>query len=283
MKARYYVLVALTLVFGAISFYARSRQWDWVESLASNLAAGFLGSFLIVLLVDRALERQRARQTEQARSIALRVLRPFVLQHIMLLSDWHKASAEKPPSKLPNSLAETFSSDYFEQIRFLDFSKDAPVDPKMSWLQWTGQQFDEFSGQISRIIDKYSFFLETRTLDRLENLANSILVKLLTQLAKSNLFSLDKAHNVVRTYNLLECPSVQNEVRHHTQLLVSFVDWFNQAVPAIRIEIDGPGLWRQDIQPKVGSARIEANSVFPGSSKIALGKSLPPGNLGSPP
>jgi hypothetical protein len=187
MRTRHLLLLLLASSLTVASLVAARYGSTWAASFTSNLAAGFLGSFLTVLLIDRALERERRTQTERVRKLAFAQLRPTVLNHLILLSGWYKATIPQQPSNPPTRLEELFSEDYFQEIRYLDFSKPGP-SRDVSWFAFTGREFDSLKVEIRRVIDKYAFFLESQTLELLEGIGNSNLVNLFVLLSRTDLF-----------------------------------------------------------------------------------------------
>lgn len=255
MKSRHYLLLALAVGFMLLSLCTDQRQLDWLDSFASNLASGFLGSFLTVLLIDRALEQERKQETARVRNIALAQLRPVLLGHLLLLTDWYKAASPERPSHLPSTIPGIFSDDYYLQIRFLDFSREAPVYPATDWFHYTAHQFESFRTQIWRVVDKYAVFLESESLELLEGLANSAPINMIIQIANANLPALDKKHNWRRTYNILYDDSIISEVQRHIGMIRSFLEYYNLAAPN-PIEIGDLGLWRENTAPRFGSGRL---------------------------
>lgn len=79
MQRQYIVLLTLAVLSAVGSLYASNTSHLWLESIGSTLAAGFFGSFVTVLLIDRALGMQRQAETDRLRLVALRQLRPALI------------------------------------------------------------------------------------------------------------------------------------------------------------------------------------------------------------
>lgn len=155
MRLRYLYLLGLALILGWLSHVAYQAENHWLESFTSNLAAGFLGAFLTVLLIDRAITRERETQRAQIRKTALSQLRPAMLTHLSLLSDWYKAASLTKPQEVPTFRA-LFNDDFFEQIRFLDFSKNAAAH--RDWFLLSAEICRNLQDSLLRILDRYAIF-----------------------------------------------------------------------------------------------------------------------------
>src|SRR3990170_1922450 len=173
MKAPYFLLLIPTAL-SALAYFLWSDV-EWVTTFSSNLGAGFLGSFLTVLLVERALERHKEQEVRRIRNVGLGQLRAPLGQHLTLLAEWYKAAL--PASvPLPSTFEHFFGDDFYEHVRRLDFSRAAPTwatSPPLDWFQRSGQELERFRRQLERVIDKYVASLEPTLIELVEGLANS--------------------------------------------------------------------------------------------------------------
>ena len=261
----YLVLGGLVILFGAISLLANQYNTEWLDSFASNLSSGFLGSLLTAWLIDRSLAQGRERETSRVRNIALCQLRPVLLRHLTLLVNWYKAAAPHKPVHLPTTISEIFSEDYYHQVRYLDFSKKAPTLYVTDWFAYTTRELESFCTEISRIVDKYATFLSPTALELLENVTHSDLVGMLIQMGKANLPMLDKQHNWNRTYNILNVYDVTNNrsmpmVQGHVEKFESLLRYYNSKAPNL-ITASDLALWRENIAPSFGSGRLSEAEV----------------------
>ena len=160
MQPRRWILLIFAIVSAVGSLAASHATLPWLESIGSNLAAGFLGSFLTVLLIDSAIAKERDRENQRVRALALGQLRPFTLQQLDLLCAWFRAAVERPPEKEPANIREFFSDPYYREVCLLDFSKPAPTSPPMPWFQWSGTVIKEFRAAVYRVLDKYALLLD---------------------------------------------------------------------------------------------------------------------------
>jgi len=151
--------------------YVISKNWQWAGDALSNLATGFYGSIVVYYLVERSLEKSNERENIRRRKIAFNRIRRPLQDLLRFLWQLYKASRLKPDI-LPSNYEELFSDDYFDSIRYLDFKQNAPVTPRRSWMQYTPQVTNRIQSQFETIIDTYGSFLDTETLEKLEQVYN---------------------------------------------------------------------------------------------------------------
>jgi hypothetical protein len=140
---------------------------------------------------------------------------------------------------------------------------------------YTGYEFESFALDVRGVIDKYALFLEPRTLEMLEGIGSSALVKAFIQFGKNEPPSLDRTLNIPRTsYNYLYDESFIRAVRQHTDLLGSFLQFFNSTATEA-INLAEMGLWRGDVAPLFGSGRTDTPAQGP-NPPVKMVKRLPP-------
>jgi len=227
----------------------------WFSGFASNLGAGFVGSLLTVFLIDRAIEAAQQQQSRRVRVAAFERLRPKVVSHLIFLFDLHKVSAATAPAVGPTKLDDLFTDAYFEAIRHLDFSKPAPVSPPVSWFEFSTYSVREFTTSLDRMLDTYVAVLGPENIETLEGLQNSPIVGLLTQLAFLAQLELKEGRRCPSL--VLGHDSVIEEMRGYIRTIQTLVRQFNECARK-PISISDLPLWRIDVSPAIGSARIQA-------------------------
>ena len=131
MRQRHYLLLILGTISVIMGWLSNVHlHWDWLSSLFTNFGAAFIAAFLIVLLIDRALEKERQARSEKFQKFVLSSLRPTFLRYLDFLCTWYKAASTSVREPRPDRLDKLFDDNYYDQIRYLDFSKDAQVYPK---------------------------------------------------------------------------------------------------------------------------------------------------------
>jgi hypothetical protein len=253
VRKQHYWLLALSIACGAVSFVSHWNQRTWIDSITSNLAAGFLTAFLIVLFIDRALDRERKRQVYRTRALALSQLPRFLATHVELLWGWYKAAVHSLPATPFGTFAELFSDEYYRGIRYLDMSKRAPVASPMDWFEWNAYKFGELRTELRRIADTYAALVDPDTLAMLEEMANTPLMVLIPQFTGTR--ELDAREGYRRAYNFFAGQGIDTLVKEHVRSLLQLIDHVNANV-ARPIKVETRELMRNDIAPQVGSSRI---------------------------
>ena len=262
----------LALLFAVTSRITTTHQWEWAASFTSNLAAGFFGSFLTVLLIDRALERERKIQSERIRKLAFAQLRPAIGSHINLLFDWYKAAVPAPPPSQPTKFDRVFGEDYFREVQELDFSKNNSTWPPRSWFSFSGAQFESLTHEITGVIDKYGFFLDPHSLELLEGIANSTVASSFRNLGPADPVALSRGIGGPFRYNVLSEQNFMRELRQHVGKVGTFLALFNSTASE-PIDLASLELWRTDVSPAYGSARVSAeDTTLPVGIRLSKGK-----------
>jgi hypothetical protein len=263
LRKQHYWLAALAVVCAILSLISHIREWPWFDSICSNLCAGFLGAFLTVLLVDRALGLEREAHSLRLRSHALEQLRPSLAAHASLLWGWYKASVRQLPARSLKTVTDLFPEDYYEEIRYLDFSKPGPVFPPMDWFTWSAREFEIFRKELRRIEDAYAPLIELETITLLEQMASTTLINLVPQLPVIR--TSDAQTGFQHAYNVLGADGSEQLMREHIVVFSRLVDHFNASVRR-PLNIEQLQLGRSDIAPTIGSSRI-AYEGAPASGK----------------
>lgn len=241
------LLIVLTVILSALSFVYRD---EWTGSYLSNIAAGVIGSLIIIFLVDKVIERNREKERTRLVRIALQRLRIPILWQMTLLCNIYKAAAQGKPTPLPFTFEDTFNDNYYKEISFLDFTKDAPVTPKRDWFTHLYLMTKSFKEKTERVIDTYGFSLDVSLIDLLERILNSHFHFVIPQMR--NIPQVDRQHKFKRVYTMFS--GIESLVKEYVSLMLELVGYFNsQSGMSIQLNQD---VWRDDVAPKWGSARV---------------------------
>ncbi len=267
------ILLALTGVFGGVSRWAEQHGHNWLSSITSNLSAGFLTAFLIVTLVDSALERERKRQIDRFRVVALASMRPILLNHLSLLCRWHKAAAANPPPRSATTFEELFDDAFYTAMLRFDLSRPAATAPATDWFAYSAKCFEELTGGVNEAIDKYAVFMSSDMLVTLEGIVRSPLVGIIA--GAKNLVGVSGHFDVQRTFNLFAGDGAIRAVHTHIDAVCALVRLFNDhAERRIRPE-ELHIFWESHMAPQLGSARM-TNDEFASSNPMFFVRSGPP-------
>ncbi|MGP8245423.1 MAG: hypothetical protein ACLQVN_13000 [Bryobacteraceae bacterium] len=251
MIRRYFWLGILAALFSTISGFNKG----WIGGFTANLGAGFVGSLLTVVLIDRAIESAQTQQSRRVMIAALNRLRPKLVSQLTFLFDLHKASAVAKPAVAPANLADLFTEAYYESVRRLDFSKPAPINPPASWFAFSGHCVREFTDSLERMLDTYVAFLGPENIEILERLLSSTVAMTFPQFAWLEQRELNEGRRLPP--RLLSGDDMIEVLRQYVNATMGLVTQFNKHAHQ-PISVSDLSLWRADVSPAIGSARFPA-------------------------
>ncbi|NLE03738.1 MAG: hypothetical protein GX638_02910 [Crenarchaeota archaeon] len=246
-----YFLLLLSLILSILSalvFFI--FQELWLSGYLSNLAAGIVGSLLVVFLIDQITKQNKEKEHIQMEKIAFQKLKSVVLRQMGLLCDVYKAACIKKPDQLPSRFSNVFNESYFEEITFLDFTKDSGV-PSQDWFNRLDCQMSSFKAKLEQTINTYATHLDVSSIDLLEKIATSSLISYIPTIL--SLPASDKQYNIKRTYAMFN--GSQEKVKQYTQLLQELIKKIN-SVSEEPLELNLTEKWKDDTTPAWGSGRV---------------------------
>jgi len=250
LRKSYWFLIVLASLFTALSFLT-SYEEQWISGYLSDVAAGIIGSLFIIFLVDRIIERNKEKERLRILRIALKRLRIPISWHMTLLCQIYKAATENKPTPLPTSFEDTFSDNYYKEISFLDFTKDAPVLPKRDWFTHLGIEIKFFREKLEKVIDIYADSLDVKLIDILEKMINSHFFFFIPPLKK--LPAVNRQFKIERIYTAFS--GMEDFVKEHVTNMLELIKYYNSYSDSpIKLKQD---VWRDDVAPKWGSGRVK--------------------------
>lgn len=264
------VLCVFLVFFGAL--FQFSADGSWQRDLSLNLVAEIVGILATVLLIDVAVRRHSEAERKRVRALVMTKLAGPLGGHMHVLLDMYKAACSTQPQHLPATPVGLFTETFFADLARLDLSAPAPGIPPYTgtWADRCAHEAKKFPDELGTLLDRYLAFLEVEEVELLESLMRSSLLAYLSQVPRS--FVMDRVNSWQRTYNLLE--PMNRLVRDHAELLKRIVKVHDSVRPAAPIRLD-VGIWRQDIAPGLGSARV-SDSASAASTRAWMGAGLPP-------
>jgi hypothetical protein len=254
LKTSYVVLILLTLILSAFSAYLFFTLGElWLSGYLTNLGAGIIGSLIVIFLIDRIIEQNKEKERAKMQKIAFQRLRGPILQHVIMFVDIFKASSQNKPQQNPANYEDVFKDYYFQEMVFLDFSKDSGIAPARNWFKRIDSEMIFFRRKVEQTIDTYGAFLDVSTIETLEKMINSPFMR--TMLNIKAIQRHDKDRGIIRVYTLLK--GKEKFLREYTQLLLELINRTNSFVdrPIVLVA----SIW-EDITPTWGSGRIEVPS-----------------------
>lgn len=249
---------ALLILFGIIllivwRIYVNTNTW--IENFSLNLFTEIVGILLVVFLIDRIINRNRNKEKERYENIAIKQFRIPLIHQILFLLKLYKASTLTKPEKITDQIDNLFPEDFFKQIVYLDFSKDAPQLPAVQYLDYCVQEIKRFKESISRTLEKYSIYLSPDIIELIENILNSHFIFFMMQLTRIR--EIDKSEGIKRQYNFFMGYRMDTIIREYIDLMKSFITKVNSHLSSDNKIHISTTVWRDDNAPSLGSGRIK--------------------------
>ncbi|UCE44102.1 MAG: hypothetical protein JSV57_00995, partial [Candidatus Bathyarchaeota archaeon] len=141
----------------------------------SNIAAGIVGSLIIIFFVDKIIDGNSKRERRRILQMVLERLRNPIRETMYLLCGMYKAASKDKPAPLPSTFEETFTDDYFIEVSFLDPRKEAPravIIPggvkSLDWFTYLYKTMNLIRKKIEKILDSYAFYIDDTLMQALE-------------------------------------------------------------------------------------------------------------------
>ncbi len=245
------VLAGLSLA-SFITYVVTSDQGR-LKDVSLNLGTEILGILLTVALIDRVIRSNEKAERERYRAIAIKQLRIPLLHHLDVLLNIFKASIQSPPEKSYANVSELFDDDYFSQIGLLDFAKQAPVMGGIQWFEYLSYEFSKFKDGLGRTIEKYAPYLDSDSIDLMEQILNSSFLAYILQVPAIR--ATDQNVGFKRAYNMLF--GVQEMVVEYTDLFSQLVETYNRCAAEDKRLLVHDYFWSNNTAPLIGSGRID--------------------------
>lgn len=263
-KTSYFPLALLLLICFFISYGCLTNCLDkyicndWLKDFSLNLLAELIGILLFLILVNRTISINEDKEKKRFREIAFRHFKLTLNRQLNLLFYMLKASVEVKPENPYEKIEDLFDDTYFNEVGFLDLLKTAPVltsnGEEMDWLDYLYSEFSSLKSALYKVVDRYSFYLDSEIVDLLEEVADAGFISFITVIREAK-----QCNNVELQGDLLsECKTLLME---YTSLFLKLVELYNQSVASkSEIKIDSSKwseLWSNKVRPKIGDSRIQ--------------------------
>ena len=228
---------------------------NWIKDFSLNLFGNVTGILLVVFLIDWILELNHKREKDNFENIALRQIRRPLTSQLDFLFTLYKATSSNKPTKISSKVSDLFTEDFFAQIIYLDFSKQAPVYPFISYYDYCFQEVIKFKEGLSRILDRYSIYLSAEIIELIEQINNSGFIFFMISFKTGR--DLDNRDGIKRHPACLSGSGIIDVVKEYVTLIKKLVGIIEKNLDIRNgIEITTHD-WRDDVTPGVGSGRIE--------------------------
>lgn len=230
-----------------------------IRNWLSRFTVTTLGSYIVIILVDETLRRREFKEKERIRNLALEQLEGVMNRHLGFLTEMYVASVDSKPEDIPGSYDEFFDEHYVEAVQHLDLSEDRPGHQGVDdWFDFVSKECDEFQENVEGIIERYAPFLESGTLQELQNLSRTTLIGALVNICQGqDLVLMDAKMGVVRDYNLLKGGGMDKALQEHLDSVNKVVSLYEETESTDLNSVDSLAVWWENVHPYYGCARIQ--------------------------
>ncbi len=222
------VLLSISIISLILSLKIETH-YSWWSGFLAGLSTEILGILLTLLFVDLILRTREENRRRKIELIALSQIREALYSHIHFLAMLANDSG-KDKWIVVNTV---FDDEFFEKISDFDITKPSNSYHKAPWYDLIPRRFENFECRLSKVIDKYTFFLHEDTLE--------LLNKLQCPTDKSFMFILRPLYTTAKKLGFDTAKpfkgGILNGLRKYTQLLLKMVEHHNTLVSSVdRIE-----------------------------------------------
>lgn len=186
LRTVYVVLISIMLV--SVALEVLYSDIDMVDRFAPNIATESMGILLVVIFVQRYLERQERAQRLRASIGGLRKASRALERMAQTWAQLVKGSLPREPQVLPRQLDELFASHYTEELTHCDPSvaRNGTGAAPEAWVRWASREVAECCHLLNQIIIAYSGALDPSYVEAIDELVDDPFIRLFADLAHAD-------------------------------------------------------------------------------------------------
>jgi len=138
------------------------------EYLLKNLPGEIVGIFVTAVIIDNIMSRKERAKREKLKKIALNSLREPLKRQAQILYGLGKSAMES--FDLDDNIYMFNSQTFFDIIKFVDFTSNATIVPKISWNEYFFSEFLLFKEHLLRTLDIYLSCFEPEVIQGIESI-----------------------------------------------------------------------------------------------------------------
>ena len=227
------------------------------QDFSLNLITEIIGIFLTVFFIDFVLRRKEEKEKKKLLS---NIYAQYLISAKRLLDFFavaYKASTLNKPSEWDTDFKTLFSNpEFYSSLKHLDFLKNAPIAPTANWLNYSRSQMILISDGFEKLIDKYAFIMDSKTISDLDYLSNYWVIDIIK--SGQHLKNIDESLNLKRdSFCLLniESDNNDNDIKILIDKVFEVAEYFRSITDDNSNIHYSSDLWRNDIMPKIGDSR----------------------------
>lgn len=177
-------------------------------------------------------------------------------RHLQFLTTLYVVSMEDNPEDIPQSYDEFFGPEYLETVKYLDLSTEHSGRPWDDFFEYTGDEAEKFRNDIDEILKTYGPFLDSDMFSTFQSLADSSFLGMVGTFSDIDHLLLDAEMGVVRDYNYFNGQNIDNIFATHLESVLEVIEYYEQPDAPNLNSLDSLDVWRDDVNPEFGTARI---------------------------
>jgi hypothetical protein len=183
LRTIYVVLISIVVI--SVVAEILFREVDMVDRFAPNIATESMGILLVVLFVQRYLERQERAQRLRASIGGLRKASRALQRMAEAWAQLVKATLPREPESPPRELGELLETHYTEELAHCDpaVARNRPGETPQKWVQWASREVAESCSLLNQIIIAYSGALDPAYVEVIDELVDDPFIHLFADLA----------------------------------------------------------------------------------------------------
>ncbi len=251
-------LLILSLILALLIVLYIKTDNQTADDFSLNLITEIVGIFLTVILIDLVLKRREQKEKLDILKNTYSQYRRPAQRLLSYFASIYKASTTQKPNEWNTDYKTLLSTQqFYEDIKYLDFLKPAPVIPTTDWVTYSQNQLTLIKSDLEKILDKYAFVLDSKIITDLEWIINHWLIQILS--SGSSFKAADNSINLKRD-NLcllaIKSDDDTNDVKELINKVFEVAEKFKSITKEKNDIIYSDDMWRDDIAPKISDSRV---------------------------
>lgn len=179
-------VVLISIVVASVLAEVLYREVDMVDRFAPNIATESVGILLVVLFVQRYLERQERAQRLRASIGGLRKASRALHRMADAWAQLVKGTLPREPVPTPRALPDLLEAHYTEELAHCDPAAARPERtgaPREYWVHWASKEITESCDLLNQIIIAYSGALDPGYVETIDELVDDPFIRMFSDLA----------------------------------------------------------------------------------------------------
>ncbi|NUU35115.1 hypothetical protein [Pseudomonas sp. C2B4] len=243
------VILIATILCGVLYIFSEGDT----RNFALSLGTCFLSALVVIIAVDISLSASNEQARLQLFTTSLLSIRPALQQIGGVLFNIVKATAVHPMAEDNLSLSKMIEVTRAAETRYINPRHEAPVVPRMDWLNYISSAFIHLSDSLNKFSEKYIMLIDRETIELCEKMRTHQFIHLCNESRRVDMISEFPGDfgSMMMAFGFV---STEEKVSAFHDYLCC-VEELNNKLLVAEIEIVIPVSWGDNVSPKLGAAR----------------------------